>query len=87
MDVVWDMATAVTGRDVLERLVRRRPLAYTMAMTVMDNLHRKGILRPDQGPVEVTTPCGPTALAAKGANSPGQRFVPSHSCPGPEVAV
>lgn len=44
MDVVWDTADAVTVRDVLERLVRDRPLAYTTVMTVMDNLHRKGML-------------------------------------------
>ena len=45
MDVVWDTPTAVTVRDVLDRLVRQRQLAYTTVMTVMDNLHRKGILR------------------------------------------
>jgi predicted transcriptional regulator len=45
MDVVWDMPTTVTVRDVLEKLVQERPLAYTTVMTVMDNLHRKGVLR------------------------------------------
>lgn len=45
MDVVWHRTTAVTVRDVLEELVRDRPLAYTTVMTVMDNLHRKGMLR------------------------------------------
>lgn len=45
MDVVWDKNAAVTVRDVLQELVRDRPLAYTTVMTVMDNLHRKGMLR------------------------------------------
>ena len=45
MDVVWATDRALTVRDVLEVLVKDRPLAYTTVMTVMDNLHRKGILR------------------------------------------
>ena len=31
-------------REVLEDLQRDRTLAYTTVMTVMDNLHRKGVL-------------------------------------------
>lgn len=45
MHVVWDLAGPVTVRDVLEHLLRDRQLAYTTVMTVMDNLHRKGMLR------------------------------------------
>ena len=45
MHVVWDLTAPVTVRDVFEQLVRDRQLAYTTVMTVMDNLHRKGMLR------------------------------------------
>lgn len=38
----WDRPTSV--REVLEDLNRQRDLAYTTVMTVMDNLHRKGVL-------------------------------------------
>ncbi|VXB26750.1 BlaI/MecI/CopY family transcriptional regulator [Nocardioides sp. AX2bis] len=39
----WDRPTAV--REVLEDLQRERPLAYTTVMTVLDNLHGKGLVR------------------------------------------
>lgn len=44
---VWAAATAVSVRDVLDRLNdgRRPPLAYTTVMTVMSRLAEKGILR------------------------------------------
>ena len=45
MDVVWSVPGFVTVREVLERLTREPPLAYTTVMTVMDNLHRKGLLQ------------------------------------------
>lgn len=35
-------------REVLEDLQRDRTLAYTTVMTVMDNLHRKGVLTREQ---------------------------------------
>ncbi len=38
----WDRPTLV--REVLEDLQRERAIAYTTVMTVMENLHRKGIL-------------------------------------------
>jgi len=38
----WDRPTPV--RDVFEDLYRQRKVAYTTVMTVMDNLHRKGVL-------------------------------------------
>lgn len=31
-------------REVRDNLAKERPLAYTTVMTVMDNLHRKGLL-------------------------------------------
>lgn len=44
MDCMWSRSHPVTVREVLEDLQRERNLAYTTAMTVMDNLHRKGML-------------------------------------------
>ncbi|MDT5274806.1 MAG: hypothetical protein QOG95_1738 [Mycobacterium sp.] len=42
MAVLWDNAQLITVRHVLTAL--QRPAAYTTVMTVMDNLHRKGLL-------------------------------------------
>lgn len=39
----WDRPASV--REVLEDLTRERPLAYTTVMTVLDNLHSKGVVR------------------------------------------
>lgn len=44
MDHLWSTDAAMTVRDVLERIDRDPPLAYTTVLTVMDNLHRKGFL-------------------------------------------
>lgn len=44
MDRMWSWDHAVAVREVLADLQRERELAYTTVMTVMDNLHRKGIL-------------------------------------------
>lgn len=44
MDHLWSADVGMTVRDVLERLDREPPLAYTTVQTVMDNLHRKGFL-------------------------------------------
>ncbi len=42
MDVLWSTNDAFKVRDVLERInTRRRQLAYTTVMSVLDNLHRK----------------------------------------------
>jgi predicted transcriptional regulator len=47
MEVLWsrppEQAT-MSVRDVLEVLQRNRELAYTTVMTVLDNLHRKGLV-------------------------------------------
>ena len=44
MDRLWSRDHPVAVREVLEDLQRERTLAYTTVMTVMDNLHRKGVL-------------------------------------------
>ncbi|MDN4161916.1 BlaI/MecI/CopY family transcriptional regulator [Nocardioides abyssi] len=45
MQRLWSWNRPVSVRDVLEDLVQERPLAYTTVMTVMDNLHSKGLVR------------------------------------------
>lgn len=50
MDRLWTLDRPVSVRDVLEDLNRDRNLAYTTVMTVLDNLHRKGmVLREKSG--------------------------------------
>lgn len=44
MAAVWRRQAPATVRDVLADLSGERSLAYTTVMTVMDNLHRKGLL-------------------------------------------
>lgn len=41
---LWTRGEPATVREVLADLDREPPLAYTTVMTVMDNLHRKGLL-------------------------------------------
>lgn len=43
MRIVWEGET-VTVREVLEKLTKTRPLAYTTVMTVMSRLADKGLL-------------------------------------------
>ena len=45
MDRLWAWDRLVSVREVLEDLVRERPLAYTTVMTVMDKLHSKQLVR------------------------------------------
>jgi predicted transcriptional regulator len=45
MQRLWDWDRPVAVREVLEDLVLERPLAYTTVMTVLDNLHAKGVVR------------------------------------------
>ena len=45
MQRLWDADDPVSVRFVLEDLQRERSLAYTTVMTVMDNLHGKGLVR------------------------------------------
>ena len=50
MDEVWRLQSA-TVRDVMEALNdgASKPRAYTTVMTIMDRLHRKGLLARQQG--------------------------------------
>ena len=57
MQHLWHQADAVSVREVREALARERPLAYTTVMTVMDNLHSKGLVaREKQGKAYLYTP-------------------------------
>lgn len=50
MERLWATDGPMTVRQVLTDLQRDRPLAYTTVMTVLDNLHRKGmVLREKSG--------------------------------------
>jgi len=44
MDRLWSWDRPATVRDVVDDLQAGRRIAYTTVMTVMDNLHRKGVL-------------------------------------------
>jgi predicted transcriptional regulator len=44
MERLWSWERPVAVREVLDDLRRDRPIAYTTVMTVMNNLHRKGLL-------------------------------------------
>jgi predicted transcriptional regulator len=45
MDVMWAGDQAYVVREVRERMCYDRTVAYTTVMTVMNILHRKGVLR------------------------------------------
>jgi BlaI family penicillinase repressor len=47
LTIVWE-AEHCTVRDVYERLLLRRRIAYTSCMTVMEHLVRKGLLAVDR---------------------------------------
>ncbi len=44
MQRMWSLDRPVAVREILEHLQHDRAIAYTTVMTVMDNLHRKGLL-------------------------------------------
>jgi predicted transcriptional regulator len=44
MDVMWAAEGPCVVREVRERMRYGRPVAYTTVMTVMNILHRKGVL-------------------------------------------
>ena len=48
MDVMWAGDGPYVVREVRERLRYGRPVAYTTVMTVMNILHRKGVLQRDK---------------------------------------
>ena len=57
MERLWNWDRPVSVRDVLEDLNKDRALAYTTVMTVLDNLHRKGmVLREKSGRAYVYRP-------------------------------
>lgn len=43
MQRLWSADRPMSVREVLEDLHRERSIAYTTVMTVLDNLHRKGM--------------------------------------------
>lgn len=45
MQRLWAWGAGVSTRDVVTDLQRDRGIAYTTVMTVLDNLHRKGLVR------------------------------------------
>lgn len=45
MSRLWDWDRPVAVREVLDDLAKDRALAYTTVMTVLDNLHGKGLVR------------------------------------------
>lgn len=44
MQRLWEWDRPVAVRDVLEDLQKSRDIAYTTVMTVLDNLHGKGLV-------------------------------------------
>jgi predicted transcriptional regulator len=48
MNVMWRGGGPYVVRDVLGRMDYGRPVAYTTVMTVMNVLHRKGVLHRDK---------------------------------------
>lgn len=44
MGRLWDWARPASVREVVDDLQRSRAIAYTTVMTVLDNLHRKGLV-------------------------------------------
>lgn len=44
MEVLWSTDGSVTVREVLDKMPAQRNLAYTTVMTVLSNLHRKGMV-------------------------------------------
>ena len=42
---LWDWDRPVSVREVVDDLQRERQIAYTTVLTVLDNLHRKGLVR------------------------------------------
>jgi len=47
MERLWSHGEPATVREVLTELRRRREIAYTTVLTVMDNLYKKGWLHRD----------------------------------------
>lgn len=57
MQLLWSLGHPVSVREMREVLTQDRPLAYTTVMTVMDNLHSKGlVVREKLGKAYLYTP-------------------------------
>ncbi|PKH41759.1 Predicted transcriptional regulator [Nocardioides alpinus] len=57
MQHLWSVRGPLSVREMHELLTEQRPLAYTTVMTVMDNLHSKGLVsRHKQGKAYLYTP-------------------------------
>ena len=57
MQHLWSTGRPVSVRETLDALAPERALAYTTVMTVMDNLHSKGLVaREKQGKAYLYTP-------------------------------
>lgn len=48
MNIIWKSEKSVTVRDVYEELRKKRKIAYTTVMTVMNNLSEKKLLNQDR---------------------------------------
>jgi predicted transcriptional regulator len=48
MEILWSAGEPLAVREVMARLPRRRPLAYTTVMTTLDRLYKKGLLGRDK---------------------------------------
>lgn len=56
MQRLWDWDRPASVRDVVDDLQKERKIAYTTVMTVLDNLHSKGLVhREKQGRAYVYT--------------------------------
>ena len=47
MEILWSKGP-LSGRDLHEELLRRRSVAYTTALTVLDRLSKKGFVKKDR---------------------------------------
>ncbi|XXY48506.1 BlaI/MecI/CopY family transcriptional regulator [Sorangium sp. So ce269] len=58
LSVLWDSTAPLSVRDVLGRIQRRPPLAYTTVLTVLDRLHEKEfVTRHKEGKAFLYRPC------------------------------
>lgn len=58
LSALWSSASPLSVREVLGRIKRRPPLAYTTVLTVLDRLHEKGMVdREKEGKAFLYRPC------------------------------
>jgi predicted transcriptional regulator len=58
LSALWSSASPLSVREVLSRVKRRPPLAYTTVLTVLDRLHDKRFVdREKQGKAFLYRPC------------------------------